>query len=161
MWPNDFLYPNSSIFSFLYSKQFFCVFLKETNSRYGPLGFPEKFPYRTKAIFAFEVIDGVEVCFFGLHVQEYGSNCPPPNQRYIFVDEFAFSDKPWPWSNFLVVKKLDLVNIFFRSFYFNPSSNCSFVSIRVRNEGYEASNLFSFFLRVAKDCYIASSIMVN
>ncbi|OZC06354.1 hypothetical protein X798_06658 [Onchocerca flexuosa] len=53
--------------------------------KYGPLGFPEKFPYRTKAIFAFEVIDIVEVCFFGLHVQEYGSNCPPPNKRRVYI----------------------------------------------------------------------------
>uniref|UniRef100_A0A671P770 histone acetyltransferase n=1 Tax=Sinocyclocheilus anshuiensis TaxID=1608454 RepID=A0A671P770_9TELE len=30
----------------------------------------ESFPYRTKALFAFEVVDGVDVCFFGMHVQE-------------------------------------------------------------------------------------------
>lgn len=47
--------------------------------------FPEKFPYRTKAVFAFEVIDGVEVCFFGLHVQEYGSECPAPNARRVYI----------------------------------------------------------------------------
>ncbi|KHJ49440.1 hypothetical protein D918_00566 [Trichuris suis] len=46
---------------------------------------PEKFPYRTKAIFAFEVLDGVEICFFGLHVQEYGSNCPQPNSRRVYI----------------------------------------------------------------------------
>ena len=45
--------------------------------------FPSQFPYRTKAMFAFEKIDGVDVCFFGMHVQEYGSDCQAPNTRYI------------------------------------------------------------------------------
>ncbi|MGH0168109.1 UNVERIFIED_CONTAM: hypothetical protein FKN15_053606 [Acipenser sinensis] len=48
----------------------------------------ESFPYRTKALFAFEEIDGADVCFFGMHVQEYGSDAPSPNQSegddYIF-----------------------------------------------------------------------------
>lgn len=42
----------------------------------------DSFPYIAKAIFAFEEIDGIDVCFFGMHVQEFGSNCPPPNARY-------------------------------------------------------------------------------
>ena len=42
----------------------------------------DSFPYLAKAIFAFEEIDGVDVCFFGMHVQEFGSNCPAPNARY-------------------------------------------------------------------------------
>ena len=39
------------------------------------------FPYKAKAMFAFEEIDGVDVCFFGMHVQEYGSDCMAPNTR--------------------------------------------------------------------------------
>lgn len=43
--------------------------------------FPESFPYRTKAIVAFQEIDGTDVCFFGIHVQEYGPDCQAPNTR--------------------------------------------------------------------------------
>lgn len=47
---------------------------------------PDSFPYRAKAMFAFEEIDGVDVCFFGMHVQEYGSSSPMPNTRWVLVE---------------------------------------------------------------------------
>lgn len=28
-----------------------------------------EFPYRAKALFAFEEVDGADICFFGMHVQ--------------------------------------------------------------------------------------------
>lgn len=55
---------------------FFCRFLNKRER------VPE-FTYRAKAIFAFEEIDGVDVCFFGMYVQEYHSNCPEPNNGLV------------------------------------------------------------------------------
>nr|CAD2156925.1 unnamed protein product [Meloidogyne enterolobii] len=59
--------------------------------KYGASGYPERFAYRSKAIFAFEVLKdpdtgiSTEVCFFGLYVQEYGTNCAQPNQRRVYI----------------------------------------------------------------------------
>lgn len=47
--------------------------------------FSSEFPYRAKALFAFQEMDGHEVCFFGMHTQEYGSDCPPPNTRKVYI----------------------------------------------------------------------------
>lgn len=49
------------------------------------LAMAEKFRYKAKALFAFEQIDGVDVCFFGLHVQEYDDRCLAPNQRRVYI----------------------------------------------------------------------------
>ncbi|CAF3311699.1 unnamed protein product [Rotaria socialis] len=46
---------------------------------------PDGYPYRTKAVFAFQEIEGVDVVLFGMHVQEYDGRCHAPNTRRVYV----------------------------------------------------------------------------
>jgi E1A/CREB-binding protein len=55
--------------------------IKPRLKKHFGLQIPDGYPYRTKAIFAFQEIDGVDVVLFGMHVQEYDSRSPAPNTR--------------------------------------------------------------------------------
>lgn len=46
--------------------------------------FPKAFTYKQKAIFAFQKISGVDVCFFCMYLQEYEDQ-PEPNHRRVYI----------------------------------------------------------------------------
>eukprot|EP00051_Salpingoeca_urceolata_P006290 m.83380 g.83380 ORF g.83380 m.83380 type:complete len:1007 (-) comp14764_c1_seq3:89-3109(-) len=46
---------------------------------------PKEFRHTRKCVLAFIEHEGIHECFFGLIVQEYGAECPQPNQQRVYI----------------------------------------------------------------------------
>jgi len=47
--------------------------------------YPPSFPYLSRAIMAFQKVEGHDVAFFMMYTQEYDADCPAPNTRRVYI----------------------------------------------------------------------------
>ena len=47
--------------------------------------YPASFKFRSRCLFLFQELDGVNVLIYAMFVQEYGSDCPEPNRRKLYI----------------------------------------------------------------------------
>ncbi|KAI8102200.1 hypothetical protein M9435_005806 [Picochlorum sp. BPE23] len=48
-------------------------------------GRPDAYMYKQKVILLFQRVEGVDMCLFCMYVQEYGDDCPAPNNRTVYL----------------------------------------------------------------------------
>jgi len=66
------------------SKRFSYPAFRSMKARYGT-DYPDDFPYDSRALLAFQEVEGRDVCFFAMYVQEYGPTCPAPNTNRAYI----------------------------------------------------------------------------